>query len=155
MSIVPQNEYYARANATPMSLCKHQKYSVLKMSDGDFLREGVDIVTFQSLAQWVYNISLAELWISAVSTNAYLITLMEKVKSHAIKAMSRTDAKPFCRAQIPSLSRREAVQTGLLRVSKARLRFAESKTMKKRSRKMRRIFALAGRKPRGFPEYSS
>ena len=80
--------------------------------------------------------------------NAHLITLMEKVRSHAISAIKRTEAKAFCRVQTREL------QFPCM-VSKARLKFAESNTMKKRSKKMSRILAFAGRKPRGFPEYSS
>ena len=83
--------------------------------------------------------------------NAHLMTLIEKVRSHAINAINKTEAKVLCREQTPVRWTEQPPSID----SKARLKFAESKTMKKRSKKIRRILALAGRKPRGFPEYSS
>ena len=83
--------------------------------------------------------------------NSHLMTLIEKVRSHAMSAINRTEARVFCREQTPL----SVIEQPPSIDSKARLKFAESKTMKKRSKKIRRILALAGRKPRGFPEYSS
>lgn len=92
----------------------------------------------------------------------YRRTLMAKVVSQAIKTTSNTDARAFCLSHIVSFRGSNdsfvAIVQALVisdKVSKAKLRFAESKTMKIRSRNINLILAFADRRPNGFPVYSS
>lgn len=81
---------------------------------------------------------------------------MLKVESQAIRAISSTDAKALSLLQILCAVpywRHKLCES--VTASKAKLKFAESKTMKNRSRKISRIFAFASLKPSGFPWYSS
>ena len=95
--------------------------------------------------------------------SAYLSTLMENVESQAINAISKTDARAFCRRQMaPFLGLycrliSESVQEPPLedRVSKARLRLAESKTIKKISKRISRTFDDDLLRPSGLEVYSS
>jgi len=86
---------------------------------------------------------------------SYRNTLIENVKSQAINAIRRTEAKAFCRLHILSFEEQEWLVALCFVDSIAKLRFAESNTMKNRSRNIRRILAIADRRPRGFPVYSS
>lgn len=95
--------------------------------------------------------------------NTYRSTLIENVVNHAIKAISRTDASAFWRPQIGSflgaISRliSESVQEPFAvdSDSNAKLRFAESKTIKKISSRISLALADGERRPSGFDVYSS
>lgn len=93
-----------------------------------------------------------------------LRVLMVKVLNHAKSAIIKVAVNAFCREQMA----REKLQVLMpgevasrhahfssVRAWNARLRFADSKTMKPRSKKMRDIFALCERRPSGFDVYSS
>ena len=82
---------------------------------------------------------------SVRASKAYLKTLVEKFKSHAINAISSTDARPFWRWQIKSWPFLLVSHTPPepWSPSNARLKFAELKTMKIRSRKISRSFDRA------------
>ena len=93
----------------------------------------------------------------------YLKVLMVNVPSQARRATKRVAVRPFCRWQMPReygqvlAARSELTHAHLssVRAWNARLRLADSKTMKARSRKMRDILALCERRPSGLEVYSS
>lgn len=88
---------------------------------------------------------------------------MQNVISQASRATKRTDARAFWRTQILSLrgsifwltsaSVHDPVTSD--KEANAKLRLAESKTMKTKSNKISRAFAEGERRPRGFDVYSS
>ena len=98
-----------------------------------------------------------------IDRGAYLRTLMENVISQAKSATSNTEASAFCRVHIPSFRgsivwlTSASVQDPVTSESEAnaKLRLAESKTIKKISRRRRRALAEGERKPKGFDVYSS
>ena len=89
----------------------------------------------------------------------HLNILIVKVIIHAIKATNSTDAKALCFmprdevAEVPEVPEHEV--ESVVTASNARLKLAESKTMKNRSSIMSLTFDFADRKPSGWPEYSS
>lgn len=101
--------------------------------------------------------------ISTAPGATYLRTLIANVMSQAKRAIRRTEARAFCRTQIAPLrgyncalisaSVQEPVTAD--KEANAKLRLAESKTMKKRSSRISRAFAEGDRRPRGFDVYSS
>lgn len=87
---------------------------------------------------------------------------MEKVAIHASNAINRVAVKPFCLSQMLCryghafvLSDSTHAHLSSVRAWKAKLRFADSKTIKARSRKISDILALGERRPRGLDVYSS
>lgn len=96
------------------------------------------------------------------AVGAHLRVLIAKVAIQASRAISRVAVKPFCLSQMLCLYGQAFVLSdsthahlSSVRAWKARLRLADSKTMKARSRKMSDILALCDRRPRGFDVYSS
>lgn len=113
------------------------------------------VLTSHTLNQSVEHLVQQPIW-CADTKRPHLVTLIENVNSQAISATKSTDASAFCRWHIPfSRSPSSHIVTESETAAKAKLRLAESKTMKNRSRNISRIFALADRNPKGFPLYSS
>lgn len=88
---------------------------------------------------------------------------MVKVMIQEIRATRRTEARAFCRPHRISLPGSSTslicadVQEPVIsdNASNAKLKLAESNTMKTRSRNISLILAFAGLSPKGFPVYSS
>lgn len=94
----------------------------------------------------------------------YRKVLIVKVLIQANSAINNVAVRAFCRVQIDFVygqtwksGSRESLHAHFssVRAWKARLRLADSKTMKARSKKIRDIFALCERRPSGFDVYSS
>ena len=93
----------------------------------------------------------------------YLRMLTLNVRSQAISAISNTEARAFCRVQMVSflglnsrLISAELQEPPLSdRLSKAKLRFAESKTIKKISKRTSRALERDDLRPNGLDVYSS
>jgi len=88
----------------------------------------------------------------------YLNMLTAKVRLHAINAIIRIPQRALTLLQIIGLAP-FAVCVQLpsfsVRAAKASARLADSKMIKNRSKRTRRIFAFGDRRPNGLPVYSS